>query len=436
MGTDPVPALILRFALPATVGVLANALYNIVDRVFIGRAVGPAGLAAISIVFPIVLAVVAFSALFGVGSASQISRFLGAGDRERAESALGSGLCCAAIFLALALPPMLLALPQVASLCGARGEMMPLTETYLRITAPAIPAPFLTMVLMGSLRAEGRPRPAMWAMVLGAGLNVLLDWLFIIVHGMGVAGAAWGTALSQLFALLWTLAFYLLRKSELRLSFRCLRPQLQNVREMLGVGMSPFLLNIFFSVMLALFNVLLGSHGGELAVSAMGIFFGIDSLLFMPVTGIGEGTMPVVGYNYGAHSFARVRQAVRLALAASIAWYTVSEVVAFVWPETLASFFTTDAELLRQTARSMRIGYAALPLGAVAVIGCYVLEALGRAKTSFIFNVFRQSLSIALLIVLPRFLGTDGVWLTLPAADVIGGASMAFLLRRESQTWV
>ncbi|MBP3848482.1 MAG: MATE family efflux transporter, partial [Pyramidobacter sp.] len=221
-----------------------------------------------------------------------------------------------------------------------------------------------------------------------------------------------------------------------RLSLRCLRPQLQNVREMLGVGLSPFLLNIFFSVMLALFNVLLGSHGGELAVSAMGIFFGIDSLLFMPVTGIGEGTMPVVGYNYGAHSFARVRQAVRLALAASIAWYTVSEVVAFVWPETLASFFTTDAELLRQTARSMRIGYAALPLGAVAVIGCYVLEALGRAKTSFTFNVFRQSLSIALLIVLPRFLGTDGVWLTLPAADVIGGASMAFLLHRESQTWV
>jgi len=435
MGTDPIPALIARFALPATLGVVANALYNIVDRVFIGRAVGPAGLAAISIVFPLVLAVVALSALFGVGTASQISRFLGTGDREGAERALGSGLSCASLFLAVALPPLLLTLPQAALLFGARGDVVPLTEEYLRITSPAIPAPFLTMMLMGSLRAEGRPRPAMWAMVLGAGLNVMLDWLFIVIWNMGVAGAAWGTALSQLFALAWVLGVYLLRQSELRLSLRCLRPRPAHVREMLGIGMSPFLLNIFFSVMMALFNVLLGLHGGELAVSAMGIFFGIDSLLFMPVTGVGEGAMPVVGYNYGARSFSRARQAVRLALAVSIAWYAVSEVVALVWPEALASFFTTDAELLRRAARSMRIGYAALPCGAVAMIGCYVLEALGRAKTSFTFNVFRQSISIALLFVLPRFWGADGVWLTLPAADVLGGLSMAWLLRREIKSW-
>lgn len=435
MGTAPVPMLVLGFALPATIGVLANALYNIVDRFFIGRFVGPAGLAAVSVVFPLVLAVEAFSALFSVGAASQISRFLGAGDPRRAERAFSNGLSCSLLFLAVFLPPLLLRLPQRATLCGATGGVTPLTLEYLRITAPAIPAPFITRLLMSTLRAEGHPAPAMWALVVASGLNVALDRLFIMNFSMGVAGAAWGTVLSQMFALLWTAGFYALGRSELRFRLSEFRPYRDCAPEMLFIGSSPFLVNIFFSVMMAMFNVLLGAYGGESALSAMGIFFGIDSLMFLPVMGVAEGTAPVVGYNFGARNFDRVRSAVRLALGAGVLWYTASEVVALIWPEALASFFTTDADVLARTARNLRIGYALMPLGAFAVVGGYVFEALGRARTAFCFNMFRQLSAILLLLALPRLWGTDGVWLTLAGADLIGGVTMACLLRRESRSW-
>lgn len=297
MGSAPIPRLILRFALPATLGVLANALYNIVDRVFIGHYVGAEGLAAISVVFPIILLVVAFSALIGVGTASQISRDLGAQDQKRAEIALGNGVTASVFFLALTAPLLLFNIPAIVRLCGATERIAPLTETYLKITGPAIPVQFLSMVLIAAMRAEGHPRHAMWAMVLGSLFNVALDWWFIAGLGMGVAGAAWGTAGAQIFAFLWLLAFYARRRGALRLSPDRFRPRWRALAETCAVGVSPFLINIFFSVMLVAFNLLLGQYGGEMAISAMGIFFGLDSLLFMPVTGIGEGAMPIIGYN-------------------------------------------------------------------------------------------------------------------------------------------
>ncbi|MCI6260313.1 MATE family efflux transporter [Pyramidobacter sp. SM-530-WT-4B] len=434
MGSAPIPRLILRFALPATVGVLANALYNIVDRVFIGHYVGAEGLAAISVVFPIILLVVAFSALIGVGTASQISRNLGAQDLERAEIAFGNGLTATAFFLALTVPPLLIWLPEVVRLCGATERIMPLTETYLKITGPAIPFQFFGMVLAAAMRAEGHPRHVMWSMVLGSLLNVVLDWWFIAGLGMGVAGAAWGTAGAQLFALLWLLAFYARRCGALRLTLDRFRPRHAVIAEMCAVGLSPFLINVFFSVMLTAFNLLLGKYGGEMAISAMGIFFGLDSLLFMPVTGIGEGAMPIIGYNYGARNFARLRETVKIALLLSIGYYILSEAAAMLWAEKLASLFTDDnPELIALTARCMRIGYAALPFSGAAIIIGYTLEALGRARASFCFNLIRQLVGIALIVILPRFLGVDGVWITFPAIDLVGGLAAALLLRREAR---
>lgn len=435
MGTAPVPALILSFALPSTAGVLANSLYNIVDRVFIGRFVGPAGLAAVSVVFPLVLTADAFSALFGVGTASQISRFLGAGDVRRAERAFSNGLICSVLFLAVFLPPILVRLPRLAALCGATGEVAALALEYLRVVAPALPAPFITRLLMSALRAEGHPRPAMWALMIGSGLNVTLDWLFVAGLDMGVWGAAWGTALSQLFALLWTAGFYALGGSELRFRPREFRPYRDCAAEMLFIGASPFLVNIFFSIMMAMFNLLLETYGGESALSAIGIFFGIDSLMFLPVIGLAEGVAPVVGYNYGARLFGRVRRAVRLALGAGVLWYAASEAAALLCPEAMASFFTSDAEVIARAARGLRLGYSLMPLEAYAVIGGYVFEALGRARAALCFNMFRQISAIALLLALPRLLGVDGVWLTLAGADLVGGVTMAYLLRRETRSW-
>jgi putative MATE family efflux protein len=436
MGTAPIPRLILHFALPATVGVLANALYNIVDRIFIGHYAGASGLAAISVVFPVVLASVAFSGMVGVGASSQISRALGAQNLEKAQRAFGNGILAWALINLLTVAPLLIWLPEAVRLCGAPEGAFDLTCTYLQITGPFIPAAFLTMVLMSCMRAEGHPRYAMWGMVLGSLVNVVLDWWFIAGLNMGVAGAAWGTAAAQSFGLVWVGAFYLSGRGAMKLSVRSMRPDAAVLAEIFMVGFSPFLINIFFAVMMMCFNILLGKYGGEMAVSAMGIFFGLDSLLFMPVTGIGEGAMPVMGFNYGARKWVRLRKTVKIALTVSVVYYALSEAAAMIWPEKLAALFTTNnPELIRLTARCMRIGYAALPFGAVAVIVGYMLEALGRARVSFLFNFARLVFAFLLLAVLPRFLGVDGVWLSFPAVDFMGGLTCIFLLKNEAEKW-
>ena len=436
MGTAPIPRLILRFALPSMVGLLANALYNIVDRIFIGHYVGADGLASISIVFPLVLLIVAFASLIGVGSASQISRRLGAQDYAKAQQAFGNGLFASAAFLCLTMPLLMLLMPQIIMLCGATEHIAPITGVYLAICAPAIPLQFLAMVLMNAMRAEGQPQQAMWGMIVGALANVVLDWYFIARLHMGVAGAAWGTVIAQIAAFLWIAFFYVRRRGVLRISLRSMHPSWPVLREMTAVGISPFLVNIFFSLAMVIFNVLLGKYGGEIAISAMGIFFGLDSFFFMPVTGIGEGASPLIGYNYGAGNFDRLRQTVRIAMTLAVAYFVFSAFVAVTWPEALVALFSKgNDELVRVTARSMRIGYACLPFSGVCLISVAVLESLGRAKTAFLFNLIRQLTLIPILLLLPRLWGVDGVWATFPVIDFLGGVAGALLVKAESRRW-
>ena len=369
------------------------------------------------------------------------------------------GLVSGLLTMALALGTLLFGTVGAGWLIGKVG----VSSTFM-----ALAVLFLGIIVLGSLflrmpeAAPGKEEgdgvglrdmlhtPSYW-MIWGWMLTIQIGGLMIIGHivpyalecgltaaqaglGMGVAGAAWGTAGAQLFALLWLLAFYAQRRGSLQLTLDRFRPRHAVMAEMCAVGLSPFLINVFFSVMLTAFNLLLGKYGGEMAISAMGIFFGLDSLLFMPVTGIGEGAMPIIGYNYGARNFARLRETVKIALLLSIGYYIFSEAAAMLWAEKLASFFTDDnPALIALAARCMRIGYAALPFSAVAIIVGYTLEALGRARASFCFNLIRQLVGIALIVILPRFLGVDGVWITFPAIDLVGGLAAALLLRREAR---
>lgn len=432
MGTESIPRLLLHFALPAILGIFANALYNIVDRVFIGHFVGSDGLAAISIVFPIILIVIAFSAWVGVGTASQISRFLGSRNVERARRAFANGLLMTAVFLILTVPPLLYNLSSILRFCGATDQLMAPTFSYFSIIAPALPIQFLSLMLMETMRAEGHPRHAMWSMILASIVNVILDWVFIVHMKMGVAGAAWGTVTAQIAALVWLGIFYIAKHGSLFLTLPDFRPDGRILLETVAVGLSPFLINIFFSVMLIAFNILLGKYGGEIAISAMGIFFGLDSLIFMPVTGIGEGAMPIIGYNYGAGNADRTLSTVRIALAVSVAYYTTAMITAMIFPHVLAGFFVSDnPELINLAARSMRIGYAALPFSACTVIAAFTLQGLGRAGTALFLSVTRQGFGLFLLTVLPRYFGTDGVWATFPSVDFTGGVIAIVLLIRE-----
>lgn len=436
MGSAPIPLLLLRFVLPALAGSLANALYNIVDRAFIGHYVGATGLAAVSVVFPIIITLIAFGALAGTGSASQVSRFLGKNDLKEARSSFDTCITSSLLFVTLACVTIWIFLDEVIFACGGSGHVAELTKIYLKILVPFFPFQFMTLVLMTCCRSQGRPAPAMWAAIIGSLGNVVLNWIFIIRMGMGIAGAAWGTGLAQVLSFMWISVPFFSHTAEL--SFFSLRIRIIKDRfcEMVAVGLSPFLINIFFSVMITGYNLLLNKYGGELALSAMGIFFGIDSLLYMPIIGFGEGALPVMAYNYGAKQFGRLKQAIKLSLIVSVGYFTCSLAVAELCPEVLVALFSKgNVELTLLASHFMRIGYSALPLGAVSAFVSYILEALGKAKLAFNLIVARQILAYTLLFVLPPFFGADGVWFSLPAIDTVGAIVGLFMLANQWKTW-
>lgn len=432
MSQGSVARLLFRFSLPATLGMVANALYNIVDRLFIGRFTGADGLAAVGLTFPLTVFVIAAGSLVGVGAASQISRLLGEGRGRSAQKALGNALAvmtvCSTLFTAVAL----LRLDGLVRALGATPQLFEQTRLYTEILLWGLPFNLLGFAMNCMIRAEGSPRTAMWSMFIGSAANVFLDWLFIVRLRMGVAGAALGTTLSQVAAFLWCALFYLRRQGILRVTADSLRPDRAVLTEMLLVGLSPFLMELFYTFSMMLFNNIAGAHGGDLALSAIGIFFCLDNLIYLPVFGIGEGLQPIVGYNFGAHQSNRVWRAIQCAMVMSTAYFAVSFVCAEVFTRGMAALFAGDNEpLIALTARAMRIGYIGMPFAAAGIVASSAFLAIGRSGLSLFLNFCRQGLLfLPALLILPYLMGLDGAWSCFIVVDAGGGLVGALLLRR------
>lgn len=433
MGSRPIPELLLHFAAPAITGLVVNALYNIVDRIFVGHAVGPAGIAAITVAFPFMMGVIAYCILVGVGSSSLISIFLGEKKTGKAEDVLGNGILLIILGGILCSLGGAFSLDGILRVSGASSSILPYARTYLGTILWGIPFSSISMGFNYFIRAEGRPDHAMFTLIIGAVFNIILDWLFIIVFSMGIAGAALATVIAQMAASLWAASFYFRHRGNVRIYVRSLFPKWEILKKILVIGASPFLMEITFTFILILMNRVMRAYGGDMAISAVGIFFSLDSLLFLPVLGIGEGLQPLVGYNYGAKVYARVIHAVKLALLGAIGFFLLSFTIIMVVPEPLVHLFnTTNNELISMTVRGMRLGYMGLPMVAIAIIGSFTLQALGKARESLILNLARQFLFfIPSLVFLPKFIGLDGVWLSLPVADVLGGLLGGIILKRE-----
>lgn len=433
MGTESLPKLILRFSLPATVGMVAHALYNIVDRIFVGRAVNALGIGAIAVGFPFMLLTMAFSLLVGAGAGSFVSLSLGEGKRNQAERAMGNAL---GLLLAGSLVLSLFGwafTEEILVLSGATEAMLPMAKDYLAVVVWGIPFSFLGFGLNYFIRAEGNPRFAMGTLVLGALLNVFLDGLFIFAFHMGIRGAALATVLSQGVTALCAWWYYGARMGELRFRKRNMLPDPTVLRRIFSIGLAPFLTEVSFTFVIFLFNRLLRTHGGDMAVSAMGIFFSLDSLFFLPVLGLAGGVQPIIGYNYGAGNYGRVEKAVRIAVAMAACFLLSSFLVVMITPEPLIRLFTTkDPELVRLTARGFRIAYSFVFLASVNYVAVNTFQAMGKAKTAVFLSMSRHFFFIFLpLLLLPPLFGTDGVWMSFSASDLGGGAMGAWLLRRE-----
>ncbi len=433
MGTASIPKLLLHFAAPAITGLVAHALYNIIDRIFVGHIVGHIGIAAITVSFPFMITIMSFGILVGVGSSSLISIFLGEKRKDKAERVLGNALTLLLLGSALLMAVGIFSGEHILSISGASANIVPHALSYMNIIIAGIPFASMSFGFNYFIRAEGHPRYAMFTLLFGAVLNTLLDALFIIKFSMGLQGAALATVLAQSASALWVILFYLNSKGSLIISRRNMLIKWDITKRILAIGFPPFMLEMTFVIILALLNRTIHDYGGDLGISAVGIFFSLDSLLFLPVIGIGEGVQPLIGYNFGSGNHDRVVHAIKLALLWAFSFFFLSFSIIMLFPGPLVSLFNRDnAELMKMTVRGLRIAYLAFPLLSVTIITTFTLQALGKAKESLVLNLTRQIiLWIPLMILLPKIWGLDGVWMSIPFSDGLGSILSAFILRKQ-----
>lgn len=434
LGTLPIPKLLVRLAMPATFSMMINALYNLVDAIFVGQAAGPPAIAALAVAFPVQQIILAFGQMYGQGSASIVSRMLGARRAESAADAAGSAITATFVTIAVLAFAARTNLDVVLRLFGADGEVVPFGRDYLKWIL--LSAPFVAMAMTGNnlLRAEGKMTAAMTTMLVGALLNIVLDPIFIFGLGMGVEGAGLATAISQMAAFLTMSWFYASGRSILGLRLQHLRPIPRFVRESATLGLPIFVRQGANSLIATLVNNTLLIYGSAVSVAVFGTINRLLMFMFMPMFGMLQAFQPMVGYNFGAGNFRRVRQALFVTGAAVTVYGTVATVVLMTIPNLLFRLFTSDAELIRQGVPALRTVIMMLPLIGLQVMGAGFYQSTGHARPALILGLLRQVLLlIPLIIILPLFYGVRGVWVAYPVADLTATVVTAAMLLRAAR---
>jgi len=432
LGSEALFPLLLKMGLPAAIAMLVNALYNIVDTIFVGQGVGPLAIAALTIVFPIQMIVSALAQGLGVGAASIVSRKLG--ERREEEAARTIGTTYAAVGLVtLALVLLLMAfMDPVLAFFGASGEVMPYAREYLGVVAPGFFFFAASMAASALVRAEGNAKASMTGMLIGALLNCALDPLFILGFGWGVWGAALATVISQVASCAYLLSLYLGKKTHVRLSPADFRIRPRILADCALLGTPAFIQSAGMSLLALLVNTGLGRMGGDEPISIYGMTHKLNTLVIFPILGIAQGFQPIVGYNYGARDFARVRGAIRVAVLTVLAIAFACYAVLMLFPEAAMGLFSPDALLVAKAAGVLRKMALFIPLAALQILGSTYFQAIGKRTQALILGISRQFLVlIPLVLLLPLLLGIDGIWWAFPLADLVAATITIALLARE-----
>jgi putative MATE family efflux protein len=437
MGTERIPRLMARFAAPALAGMCANALYNIVDRIFVGQVVGARGIAALALAFPSMLLFFCVATLIGTGAASRVAILMGERKTADAERTLACSLAVAIVSGIFLTAAAMAFIREILVMSGASETLYPLAHEYMSHIAYGIVLGIVSFSLSYQIRAAGSPIYAMGTQVVGALSNVALDALFVMKFGMGVRGAAIATVISQGISLCWAMLYFWLPGAALRIRLRhMMRFDIAAIRRIFVVGAPASLVQLNFVFVHGLITNASNTYGGDIAVSATGIFMGLDSLLFMPAVAMGEACTPIIGYNYGAGKIDRVISAVKNGIAVTTAFYLLSFFAIMFFAEQMVMMFNSkDAELIRFTARCMRYANAAIPIMSVSIICTSLLQGLGRGHEGMALAVVRFGIFLwTPLLILPRYYGIIGVWASFPFSDVGGtlasGILMYFTIKR------
>ena len=432
LGQEPIGKLLIRQAVPASIGILVMSLNILVDTIFVGNWIGPTAIAAINVVLPVSFFIAALGMAIGVGGSSIISRALGADNQTKACKTFGNQITLTSIITVVFVIFGLWFINDLIPAFGGKGDIFEPAKIYYRIVLYGVP--ILALCMMGNtvIRAEGKPKFAMYAMMFPSVGNLILDVLFIKVFDFGMAGAAWATTGSYILCFLFILWFFLSKNSELKINFKHFGLDLPIVKEIGSLGFVTLARQAIVSVTYLLMNNILFDLGGETSVTAYAIVGRMLMFALFPVYGITQGFLPIAGFNYGAEKYKRVRETIMTAIKYGVLLAAIIFVFLMIFPDNITRLFTQDSEVLKETPPAMRWVFAATPIIGIQLIGAAYFQAIGKATPALLLTLARQGFFfIPLIFILPKFYGELGVWMSFPIADTLATIVTAYFLHRE-----
>ena len=432
LGNEPIGKLLIKQAVPASIGILVMSLNILVDTIFVGNWIGSTAIAAINVVLPVSFFIAALGMAIGIGGSSIISRALGSNNAAKALKTFGNQITLTVLVTLVFVFFGLWYINDIVTAFGGKGAIFEPAKTYYRIVLYGVP--ILALCMMGNtvIRAEGKPKFAMYAMMFPSVGNLLLDVLFIKVFDFGMAGAAWATTISYVLCFLFILWFFLSKNSELKISFKHFGLDKPIVKEIGSLGFVTLTRQAIVSVTYLLMNNILFDLGGETSVTAYAIVGRMLMFALFPIYGITQGFLPIAGFNYGAEKYERVKETIITALKYAALLATLIFVFLMIFPEAITRLFTQDADVLIETPPAMRWVFAATPIVAIQLIGAAYFQAVGKAIPALLLTLTRQGFFfIPLIFILPKYYGALGVWMAFPISDVLSTIVTAYFLHRE-----
>ena len=434
LGEAPIGKLLLQYSVPAIIGMIVNALYNIVDRMFIGNIpnIGSLAITGVGITMPIMTIILAFGMLIGIGATANISLNLGKGNRLTAEKLLGNAFTLSIIVgLAIAIVGTICANP-ILNLFGASENTLFYAKEYLNIILLGCTFNILSFSLNSTVRADGNPKMSSLTMVIGCGTNIILDYVFIFIFNLGVKGAALATIISQAITFFISLYYYTIGNSNLKWKVENFKLKKHLVTMTFAIGIAPFATQIANSLVQVIANNALKTYGSDLAIGAMTVISSLNIVFMMPIFGINQGCQPIIGFNYGAKKYKRAKETFKYATMAACVICIIGFTIIQCFPTQIISLFNNDPELTNLAMRGIRIYLLMMPIVGINIVATSYYQSIGKAKVSMFVSLLRQViLLIPFTIILPKFIGLDGVWAAGACADSLSVIITLILLRKE-----
>lgn len=426
--------LLWQYALPAIVGTTVNALYNVIDRFFIGHGpnLGKAAMTSIGIALPIMIVITAVGMLIGAGSASRISIYMGKGDKNTAEKILGNALLLSVVLSTIAIAILLIFLDPLLTLVGATDQTFAFAKEFLTYYLPGSIFSTMCFGFNNMMRASGYPFKAMYTMLISVFANLLLAPLFIFVFKWGIKGAALATVLAMFIGLCFVMHHFMNKNSTLRLRWSNVKFESAIVKSIISIGLSPFFIQLASASVTLVFVHQLKQYGSDDAVGAFTIANTLTMLIVMIIIGLTQGMQPIVGFNYGNGNINRVKETLIYTIKIGVIIGTIGLSIGLLFPQILARFFTSDIPLINETVKALRIITIMLPLVGFQIVVTNFFQSIGMAGKSILLSLSRQFLILLpALFILPPIYGLNGVWSSMPVSDFLATVLTAILFIQQ-----